>query len=89
MNSILLFVNNRCFWIWRHELLQTFHCFLRSFLFRWVTLDPIGMKILRHDWVLQMRFVFITENFVTRHCGSPFFGMVNTVSFFFGGKDED
>ena len=34
------------FLIGRHELLQTFHRLLRSFVFRWVTLDPIGTRVL-------------------------------------------
>ena len=35
--------------IWRHELLETFHHFLRSFVPRWAALSPMTIKVLYHD----------------------------------------
>ena len=45
--------------------------FLRSFIFRWVTLDPSRVKVLYYDCVtmLQTRFVLFTENFSIRAPG--------------------
>ena len=61
-------MNNTWFLILRHDVLPTFHCLLRSFVFRWVALNPTGTKVLYHDCVmmLQTRFVLCTENFLKR-----------------------
>ena len=42
------------FLIWENERLQSFHCVLRSFVFRWVTLDPIRIEVLHPNCVTML-----------------------------------
>ena len=48
------------------ELLQASLCFLRSFCFARIRLDPLGGQVLHHDCisVIVSRFKIFTENFV-------------------------
>ena len=48
------------------ELLQAPLCFLRSFCFARIRLDPLGGQVLHHDCmsVIVSRFTTFTENFV-------------------------
>ena len=52
--------------IWLQELLQASLCFLRSFCFARIRLDPLGGQVLHHDCILMIlsRFTTFTENFV-------------------------
>ena len=52
--------------IWLQELLQAPLCFLRSFCFAWIRLDPLGGQVLHHDCISMIvsRFTIFTENFV-------------------------
>ena len=53
--------------IWLQELLQASLCFLRSFCFARIRLDPLGGQVLHHDCtsMIVSRFTIFTENFVT------------------------
>ena len=48
------------------ELLQAPLCFLRSFCFARIRLDPLGGQVLHHDCISMIvsRFTTFTENFV-------------------------
>ena len=48
------------------ELLQLPSCFLRSFCFARIRLDPLGGQVLHHDCISMIvsRFTTFTENFV-------------------------
>ena len=48
------------------ELLQAPLCFLRSFCFARIRLDPLGGQVLHHDCILMIvsRFTTFTEDFV-------------------------
>ena len=48
------------------KLLQAPLCFLRSFIFARIRLDPLGSQVLHHDCTLMIvsRFTTFTENFV-------------------------
>ena len=52
--------------IWLQELLQASLCFLRSFCFARIRLDPLGGQVLHHDCISMIvsRFTFSTENVV-------------------------
>ena len=52
--------------IWLQELLQAYLCFLRSFCFARIRLDPLGGQVLHHDCisVIVSAFTNFTENFV-------------------------
>ena len=62
------------------ELLQAPLCFLRSFCFARIRLDPLGGQFLHHDCISMIvsRFTTFTENFVicccqvTKICGSRY-----------------
>ena len=51
---------------WLQELLQASLCFLRSFCFARIRLDPLGGQVLHHDCISMIvsRFTTFTENFV-------------------------
>ena len=59
-------VNDFRFPIWLQELLQAPLCFLRSFCFARIWLDPLGGWVLHHDCISMIvsRFAIVTENFV-------------------------
>ena len=59
-------VNDIRFPIWLQELLQALLCFLRSFCFARIRLDPVGGQVLHHDCISMIvsRFTTFTENFV-------------------------
>ena len=59
-------VNDFRFPIWLQELLQAPLCFLRSFCFARIRLDPLGGQVLHHDCISMIvsRFTIFTENFV-------------------------
>ena len=65
-NSEELSVNDFRFPIWLRELLQAPLCFLRSFCFARICLDPLSGQVLHHDCisVIVSRFTTFTENFV-------------------------
>ena len=83
-------------WIAEHSRPQLYHwtimwssksscirCLLRSFVLRWVALNPIRRMVLYHDCVtmLQTRFVIFAEIFVIRRKSIPkLLWMMNTVS---------
>ena len=52
--------------IWLQELLQAPLCFLRSFCFARIRLDPLGDQVLHHDCISMIvsRCTTFTENFV-------------------------
>ena len=52
--------------MWLQELLQAPLCFLRSFCFARIRLDPLGGQALHHDYISMIvsRFTTFTENFV-------------------------
>ena len=52
--------------IWPQELLQAPLCYLRSFCFAQIRLDPLGGQVLHHDCisVIVSRFAIVTEDFV-------------------------
>ena len=52
--------------IWLQEVLQASLCFLRSFCFALICLDPLGGQVLHHDGISMIvsRFTTFTENFV-------------------------
>ena len=52
--------------VWLQELLQAPLCFLRSFCFGWIRLDPLGDQVLHHDCISMIvsRFTTFSENFV-------------------------
>ena len=52
--------------VWLQELLQAPLCFLRSFCFARICLDPLGGQVLHHDCISMIvsRFTTFTENFV-------------------------
>ena len=52
--------------IWLQELLHAPLCFLRSFCFARIRLDPLGGQVLLHDCIpmIVSRFTTFTENFV-------------------------
>ena len=52
--------------IWLQELLQTPLCFLRSFCFARIRLNPLGGQVLHHDCISMIvsRFTAFTENCV-------------------------
>ena len=52
--------------IWLQELLQAPSCFLRSFCFARIRLDPLGGQVLHHDCISMIvsRYTTFTENFV-------------------------
>ena len=52
------------------ELLQAHLCFLRSFCFARIRLNPLGGQVLHHDCisVIVSRFTSSTENFVICFC---------------------
>ena len=52
--------------IWLQELLRAPLCFLRSFCFARIRLDPLGGQVLHHDCksMIVSRFTFFTKNFV-------------------------
>ena len=59
-------VNDIWFPKWLQELLQAPLCFLRSFCFARIRLDPLGGQVLHHDCISMIvsRFTTFTENFV-------------------------
>ena len=59
-------VNDFRFPVWLRELLQDPLCFLRSFCFARILLNPLGGQVLHHDCisVIVPRFTTFTENFV-------------------------
>ena len=62
-------VNDFRFPIWLQELLQAPVCFLRSFCFERICLDPLGGQVLHHDCISMIvsRFAIVTEDLVI--CG--------------------
>ena len=73
-------VNESRFPIWLQELLHVPLCFLWSFCFARIRLDPLGGQVLHHDCISMIvsRFTTFTENFViccyqvTKICGSRY-----------------
>ena len=59
-------VNDFCLPVGLQELLQASLCFLRSFCFARIRLDPFGGHVLHHDCisVIVSRLTTFTENFV-------------------------
>ena len=59
-------VNDSTLPIWLQELLQASLCFLRSFCFARMRLDPLGGQVLHHDCISMVvsRFTIFTENLV-------------------------
>ena len=62
----ILCINDFRFPIWLQELLQSPLCFLRSFCFARIRMDPLGGQVLHHDCVpvIVSRFAIVTENLV-------------------------
>ena len=63
--------------------MQTVHRPLRNFVFRWVALDPIRMKVLYHNCIamLHTRFaLFIGTSMVRRDSLTKYLRQMNTVS---------
>ena len=56
--------------IWLQELLKALFCFLRSFCFARIRLNPLSCQILFHDSISMIvtRFTAFTENFVICGC---------------------